>query len=345
MLEEPVDSEPAAQPDPARNIRIDVPSEQVGERLDRLVAGHVRALSRSRVRQLITAGEVRVDGVVVTKPARTLGVGAVVEFELVARRPQFRLEPEAIPLSVLYEDEHLAVIDKAAGMVMHPAPGNRTGTLVHAMLHRYGERLAASTEAARPGIVHRLDKGTTGALVVALKDTIHEALQRQFAARTVAKQYLALVYGRPARPGGLVDVPLGRDRVDRKKISANTRQPREASTEWEREEDFVGVTMVRLRPRTGRTHQIRAHMTHIGHPLVGDAAYCGRRFRSINDPMVRQYIASFARPALHAASLAFDHPVSGERLCFEAPIAADLSSLIEVLRRHRDGGAEPGATD
>lgn len=345
MLEEPVDSEPASQPDPARKVRIEVPAEQAGERLDRLVAGHVGALSRSRVRQLITAGEVRVGGVVVTKPARSLAAGAVVELELASRRPQFELEPEAIPLRVLYEDEHLAVIDKAAGMVMHPAPGNRTGTLVHALLYRFGGRLAASTEAARPGIVHRLDKGTTGALVVALKDTVHEALQRQFAARTVAKQYLALVYGRPARPGGLVNIPIGRDRIDRKKISANTRQPREASTEWEREEEFAGVTLVRLRPKTGRTHQIRAHMAHIGHPLVGDQEYSGRRFRSINDPVVRQHIASFARPALHAASLAFDHPVSGERLCFEAPIAADLSSLLELLRRHRNGGAEPAAAE
>ncbi len=267
------------------------------------------------------------------------------ELELRYRAPDFGLEPEPIPLSILYADDDLVVIDKPAGMVVHPAPGHPTGTLVHALLYHFGDRLLALSDTTRPGIVHRLDKGTTGVILAAMTDQAHTALQRQFAERTVLKHYDALVYGRPAQPRGSIDTPLGRDRNDRKKISVNTGQPRDARTDWKQQEAFPGLTLLRVRPRTGRTHQIRAHMAHLRHPLVGDELYAGRQWKGIPERGVRSALARFGRPALHARSIEFDHPTSGERLRFEAPLPADLEQLLALLRHWRERDSRPSGDD
>lgn len=317
-------------------LRLRVEAEHSGERLDRFVADTTR-LSRSRAAKLIEAGAVTVNGVAAEKSAHTLAVGDVVKVRLAPEPRWDDLEPEDIPLRVLHEDRFLAVIDKPAGLVVHPAPGNRTGTLVHALLHRFGDRLSSSSEAIRPGIVHRLDKGTTGVMVVALDEGAHEALAAQFAARTVEKDYLALVYGTPAAGSGRIEVPLGRDRTDRKKISSSTSSPRPAVTDWEVIERFTGLSVVHARPRTGRTHQIRAHLAWLRHPLVGDELYAGRQHRGIQEGRIRNLVAAFERPALHAWRLAFAHPSTGERMRFEAPLATDLETLLGRLRSWRDG--------
>lgn len=316
--------------------RLTVDEEQDGTRLDLFLAETVSELSRSQAQRLIGEGAVRIGGVAAEKPSRPVVAGEAIELELRQRQPGSQLVPEAIPLRILYEDDALAAIDKPADLVVHPAPGHRTGTLVHALLHRFGDRLSSFSDAGRPGIVHRLDKGTTGVIVVALTDAAHQSLARQFAERTVAKTYLAVVYGCPKDGSGLIDVPIGRDRQDRKKISHRTGTPRAAQTEWEVVERFDGLCLLRLRPRTGRTHQIRAHLAWLNHPLVGDELYAGRQWRGVRDPLVRSAAAAFARPALHAAALEIDHPVSGERTRFEAPLPEDLEALLELLRSRRD---------
>jgi len=240
--------------------------------------------------------------------------------------------PEQLPLSVLYEDDQLAVLDKAAGMVVHPGAGNATGTLVNALLFHFGDRMRGVADASRPGIVHRLDKGTSGVIVVAFTDTAHARLQEQFARRTVRKEYLALAYGRLEGSIGTIDVPLGRDRADRKRISANTARARASRTDWQLLESLSGMSWVRAQPRTGRTHQIRAHFTHIGHPLVGDDTYAGRRWRGIGDAALASAVRQLGRPALHAAALEFEHPVSRTQQRYEAPLPPDLRAVLEAAR-------------
>ncbi len=315
-----------------RRLQLTVAQAQQGQRLDRFLASVLPELSRSRARQLIQEGAVDVDDEPVLRPARTLRAGSRVRVLLRERAAGGDLTPEPLPLTVLYEDAHLAVLDKAPGMVVHPAPGHAAGTLVHAILHRFGDRLRGFSDAARPGIVHRLDKGTSGVMVVAFDDATHAHLQRQFRRRTVCKEYLALVYGRPPGGEGVIDVPLGRDRNDRKRISANTNAPRAAHTRWLLAEEFRGLAWLRVLPRTGRTHQIRAHLAHIGHPLVGDELYAGRRWRGVQDPLLRAALEAFGRPALHAAVLAFEHPASGRAMRFEARLPADLEELLRCVR-------------
>ncbi len=275
------------------------------------------------------------------KPARKASIpvssGQIIHVILAPRPPDWDVTPEDIPLDVLYEDASLAVINKPAGMVVHPAPGHPTGTLVHALLHRYQRRLSALTDTARPGIVHRLDRGTSGLIVVAMTDMAHQRIADQFANRTVSKEYLALVFGRPKTRSGTIDTPLGRDRSDRKKISANTAQARDALTRWSFEEDFPGpgITLLRAFPHTGRTHQVRAHLAHIHHPLVGDSLYSGKQWKGIQDITVRRAIAGFGRPALHAHRLAFEHPDDGRRMEFELAPPDDMSTLLTTLRQAR----------
>lgn len=312
-------------------------------RLDRWLAEHLPDLSRAAARRLIVEGAVEVDGLRALKPSQSLLAGQSITVRPQPRPPQLDLTPEDIPLRVIYEDEVLAVLDKPAGMVIHPAPGARSGTLVHALLHRYGQRLSASGDAARPGIVHRLDKGTTGLVIVALDERAHRRLAAQFAARSIEKLYVALVYGQPDGQRGTVDLAIGRDRVDRLKISANTSSPRTAVTDWEVVESFPGLSLLHVRPRTGRTHQIRAHMAWLRHPLVGDELYAGRQWKGIASGVIRSRVAAFGRPALHAAGLRFDHPLSGELLEFEAPLPDDMADLLAALRRASTPGLPPGA--
>jgi 23S rRNA pseudouridine1911/1915/1917 synthase len=240
-------------------------------------------------------------------------------------------QPENIALSVVHEDAHLLVIDKPAGLVVHPGAGTASGTLVNALLHHVQD-LSGIGGVLRPGIVHRLDRGTSGLLLVAKDDPTHRALAAQFAARSVVKEYLALVHGVPARARGEIDAAIGRDPVHRKRMSVRAPRGRVARSSYAVEEAFDGAALLRVRIHTGRTHQIRVHLASIGHPVVGDAAYGGTRAPSSRRAEAREALGSLARPALHAARLAFTHPATAERIALDAPLPPDMARVLERLR-------------
>jgi len=293
------------------------------QRLDKFLLAHLPGYSRAQAQTLIRDGHALVDGA----PQKTGykfkgGERVTVQFP---PRAETSVEPEEIALDIVYEDEHLAVIDKAAGMVVHPGPGNETGTLVNALLARYPEladMMDDSETGDRLGIVHRLDRGTSGLLVAARNRSALLALMRQFQARTVDKVYLALLEKRPDSNTGLIDAPIARDPRQRKRMAVN-RAGRSAQTEFEvLDDDFQGDrALVKLKLLTGRTHQIRVHLAFIGCPVVGDAVY-GRRKQRVK--MKRQF--------LHAHELAFDHPVSGERMAFVSELPVGLRAVMEKLR-------------
>jgi 23S rRNA pseudouridine1911/1915/1917 synthase len=306
-----------------------VPDESKGQRLDTWLARQLPALSRSRLRSLIDDGHVLLDGAP-PRPSARLRPGQSVRVDVpapVAAEP----EPEDIPITAVYEDAHLVVVNKPAGLVVHPGAGNARGTLVNALL-RHVKDLSGVGGVLRPGIVHRLDRGTSGLLVVAKDDETHRSLVRQFAGRTVEKEYLALVLGSPARDSGEVDSPIGRDPVHRQKMSVRAPRGREARTSWRVLERFDGAALLRVRIHTGRTHQIRVHLASIGHPVAGDPVYGGQRALPSRRGAAREAFAALDRPALHAASLSFTHPATGGRLSFEAPLPADLESVLALLR-------------
>jgi 23S rRNA pseudouridine1911/1915/1917 synthase len=307
------------------------PGEE-GARLDRWLAARLPALSRARLQTLIARGDVRVDGRAARASAR-VRAGMAVEVTVpppAAAQPQ----PEDIPLRVVHEDAHLIVVDKPAGLVVHPGAGTRAGTLVNALLHRVKD-LSGVGGVLRPGIVHRLDRGTSGLLVVAKDDRTHQELARQFASRSVGKEYLAIVLGRPRRGEGEIASPIGRDPVHRQRMSVRAPRGRAALTRWSVAEALEGAALLRVRIHTGRTHQIRVHLASIGHPVAGDAVYGGRRLPASAGARLREALAALDRPALHAARLAFSHPATGERVAFESPLPEDLVRLRERLR----GGA------
>ncbi len=291
-------------------------------RLDVALSTRRPELSRSQIRRLIDRGEVRVGGVLV-KPAYRLRSGDRIEGRIPEPEPD-RLEPEAIPLDVVYEDPHLIVIDKPAGMVVHPAAGHRRGTLVHALLHHCRD-LSGIGGVLRPGIVHRLDKLTSGLLVCAKHDAAHRSLAAQLKAHTVDREYLAFVRGAPRAESGSVEAPIGRHPTNRKRFSTRARSGRSATTHWSVERRLDGLTLLRVRLETGRTHQIRGHLASIGLPVAGDPVYGGGR-RTIR-------ALGLERQALHAVVLGFDHPLSRERLRFESSLPPDLAALT----------GEPGA--
>ncbi len=299
------------------------------QRLDRFLAGALARFSRSYMRRIIAAGNVTVDGRP-AKPSHLLRGGEEIE---VQAPPPRRLDakPEPMPLRVLYEDEHLIVVDKPPGMVVHPAPGHPNGTLVNGLLAHCRD-LSGIGGALRPGIVHRLDIGTSGAIAVAKSDEAHRGLAEQFKDRAVEKRYAAVVFGLPHADEGLVEVAIGRDRRNRKKISAASDRPRETVSSYSVVERFGELAHLSVQLQTGRTHQVRVHMAHIGHPLVGDSLYGGARWRSLGDPGLRTLARSFGRPALHAELLAFRHPLSGRRLEIRAPLPPDLVGLLSALR-------------
>jgi 23S rRNA pseudouridine1911/1915/1917 synthase len=301
-----------------------------GRRLDAWLASRLGSLSRARVQALIASGHVRLDGAPARPSARVRpGQRAVVEVpEAAPARPQ----PEDIPVPIVHEDEWLLVVDKPAGLVVHPGAGAPSGTLVNALLGRAALSLSGIGGVVRPGIVHRLDRGTSGLLVVAKDDATHRALVAQFASRTVEKEYLALVLGTPARPRGEVDAPIGRDPVRRQQMSVRAPRGREARTTWAVEERFDGAALVRVRIHTGRTHQIRVHLASIGHPVAGDAVYGGTRMPPSRRAASRQALAGLARPALHAARLSFTHPATGGRLTFRSPLPGDVEDVLDRLR-------------
>ncbi len=301
-----------------------VGESEAGSRLD-LALATLADVPRSQARRWIDTGCVRVDGARLRASHRLRG-GESLEADPPEPRPS-PVEPEAIPLAVLFEDADLIVIDKPAGLVVHPAPGHDRGTLVNALLHHCRD-LSGVGGVLRPGIVHRLDRGTSGVLVAAKNDAAHAGLAAQFRAHDIERVYLALVRGTPGGDAGRVDRPVGRHPRDRKRMSVAARVAREAHTAWRVRERFArsGVALLEVRPETGRTHQIRVHLASAGLPIVADPVYGRGRERF-----------GLARPALHAARLGFAHPRSGERLAFEAPPPRDFAAALALLRR-REGG-------
>ena len=300
----------------AEGERIIVDAHGARRRLDQYLAALCKWGSRSQVQKLIAAGAIRVDGHA-AKAGAILHGGETIEIEPVSLAVPAGVEPEPIALDVLYEDEHLLVINKPPGLVVHPAPGNWRGTLVSALLHHWqGPR--PGLDPARPGIVHRLDKDTSGVLVIAKDPETLAALGNQFRHREVEKQYVAFVWGRLRTQRGIISEPIGRNPTHRTRMAVR-RGGREAVTTFEVIERFDEVTMVRLFPRTGRTHQLRVHLAAIGHPIVGDAVYGGAHRRTTEVLMQRQ--------ALHAEQIAFRHPPTGERMRFAAPLPPDLVAL------------------
>jgi 23S rRNA pseudouridine1911/1915/1917 synthase len=306
-----------------------VPGDSQGLRLDRFLVSVLPGRSRSQIQRLIADGLVQVDGRP-SKPNQPVRLGQRVSIEL--RAPaESALEPEALPLSILYQDRDIVVVDKPAGMVVHPAAGHAIGTLVHALLYHV-EDLSGIGGEKRPGIVHRLDRGTSGLLVVAKHDLAHEELARQFREREVEKEYVALVWGE-VQAGRRIDAPIGRDPANRKKMSARARRSREAVTRIVRADRFTpALTLVRVAIHTGRTHQIRVHLSAIGHPIVGDPVYGGLRRRVPGD---LRAVTHLQRPFLHAARLAFSHPIDHRKMEFTSELPKDLQQVLDNLEQAR----------
>ena len=302
-----------------------VAEDSEGLRLDRFLVSVLPDRSRSQIQRLIKEGQVRVAGRH-ARPNQAVRTGQEVAVDVVEPvDPTPR--PEALPLPILYEDRDLIVVDKPAGMVVHPAAGHPSGTLVNALLHHVADLSGIGGE-RRPGIVHRLDRGTSGLMVAAKHDAAHEALARQFHDREVEKEYVALVWG-DVRAGRRIDAPIGRDPSNRKKMSARARRSREAVTRIVRAERIKVLTLVQVVLQTGRTHQIRVHLSAIGHPVVGDALYGGVHRRVPGD---LRAVTHLERPFLHAARLAFKHPSDGRGMEFTSPLPADLQLVLDELR-------------
>ncbi len=314
-------------------LAVTVPEELAGMRLDRALASLVPDMSRSKIQRLIADGLVMVGGRSAPKPSLAVEAGQQVVLEVPPVVELQGPQPQALELTILHEDDDLVVIDKSAGLVVHAGAGKHQATLVDGLLYRYGDQLSQRGGAWRPGIVHRLDKGTSGAIAIARNDAAHDALAGQFAARTVDKEYAAVVYGCPKERCGEIDLPLGRDRTDRTKISPHTDRPRDAWTRWEVTEDLAGFALMSVFPKTGRTHQVRAHLAAIHHPCVGDEKYVGAQWKSVPDAAVRNAVRRFGRPALHAHRLRLDHPRNGNRMEFVAPFPDDFEALLTTLRR------------
>jgi 23S rRNA pseudouridine1911/1915/1917 synthase len=313
-----------------------VTAEEAGRRLDQVLAAAWADLSRTRVQRLIEAGLVRVEGRAARARERP-PAGARVVVTVPDAEPS-TLTPEAIPLAVVYEDEHLLVLDKPAGLVVHPGAGVRTGTLAHALLHHV-PHIAAVGGAGRPGIVHRLDRGTSGLLLVAKTDTAYRRLTQAIARREVVRIYQALVWGEPLPPVGRIEAPIGRHPGDRKRMAVVARG-RPAATRYRVLEWFSWASRVECALESGRTHQIRVHLSHAGHPVLGDSTYGGgaRRALNLSQGIRRLTDAIFSvlpRPALHAARLEFCHPVTAGVFRLEAPPPADFAAALEILRGQR----------
>ena len=311
-------------------LHILVTESDTGRRLDALVPEKHPDLSRSQVQKAIKLGQVRVNGGS-AKASLQVADGDLIEIDI----PEpVRLEaiPQDIPLDILYEDEWVVVINKPAGMVVHPACGNYTGTLVNALLH-HCTNLSGIGGVIRPGIVHRLDKGTSGVLVVAKNDTAHHSLSNQFREHTVSRKYNALVFGTWPADSGTVQSLIGRHAADRKKMSTQTHHGRNAITHWRVLESFVGLSLVEAVLETGRTHQVRVHFSSNNHPVVGDELYgADKKIKQIASKPVLDLLRTVKRPLLHAYHLTFCHPDTGAPLSFEVPLPDDFADILTPLR-------------
>jgi 23S rRNA pseudouridine1911/1915/1917 synthase len=317
--------------------------EEAGDRIDRWLAAKIPELSRSRIQALIKAGAVSTESGTIGDAGQRVKLGAVYSIDVPEAEDPVP-QGEDIALKVVFEDQHLIVIDKPAGLVVHPAPGHGSGTLVNALIAHCGDSLSGIGGVKRPGIVHRLDKETSGLLVVAKTDAAHAGLSEQFAEHgrdgRLRRAYRALVWGVPERPSGIIDAPLGRSQSNRKKMAVVPEAAgRHARTRYWREQVFTdsegqdAVSLLRLELETGRTHQIRVHLAHIRHPVLGDPVY-GTGFkasaRRLGDE-ARGALLGLKRQALHAAELGFEHPVTGVVMDFESPLPEDMARLLEAL--------------
>jgi 23S rRNA pseudouridine1911/1915/1917 synthase len=306
-------------------------AEDAGKRLDAYLAGQIENWSRSRLQRLIDDGDVSVN----EKPVKSsykIRAGDEIEIELTAL-PVVTFEPENIPLNIVYEDEFLAVINKPAGMVVHPGAGVSSGTLANAIAYHFNlERSAAGGQqsADRVGIVHRLDKDTSGLMVVAKNEEIHDALSEQFRSREVFKSYLALVHGAVEENSGTIDAPIAREKHNRTKMSVR-KHGRNALSLWKTRVGFEKFTLLAVEIKTGRTHQIRVHLAYINHPVVGDETYNSGRDKTVRDLEIRRAIADLNRFFLHAEKLSFTHPVTKEKMNFTAPLPPELKAFLEIL--------------
>ena len=315
-----------------------VEESEAGRRLDTIIASHLPDCSRSLAAALIAGQNIVVDQQP-KKPGYRIKSGDKIQGHIPP--PEFvENEPEPIPLHILYQDRHIMVINKQPGLVVHPAPGHSSGTLVNALLFHCPDLGAIGGE-IRPGIVHRLDKDTSGTMIAAKSAQAHEELARQFKAREVQKKYLALVYGDVKSDTGEIKLPIGRHPVDRKRMSTATRKGRDAETVWKVRERLAGLTLLELNLKTGRTHQIRVHCAAIGHPVVGDPVYRPRKlFTDLKDKLSNQpppiiaALKSADRQLLHAWQLCLIHPHSGKYMTFESPLPTDMEELIAKLRRN-----------
>lgn len=315
-----------------------ITSGEQPKRLDVFLVSRERDLSRSALQRLIETGRIRINDLVV-KPSQKIRPGDRITMDVPKPEP-LALRGEAISLDVLFEDEGLLVVNKPAGIVVHPAPGNWTGTLVNALLHHFqtsGGTMSTIGGKERPGLVHRLDKDTSGVMVIAKTDLVHRALATQFKSHTITRVYEALVWGVPKKGHGRIDLAIGRDIKDRKKFSARTTSPRESVTEYQVDKRYSkAASHVLLYPKTGRTHQLRVHLLSLGHPILGDQTYGGRKVCVIDG-------VEIPRVMLHARTVGFHHPTKGERLEFSQPLPPDMEAVrrsLELLRE-RNGSSRP----
>jgi 23S rRNA pseudouridine1911/1915/1917 synthase len=325
--DEPTD-EPAGAAEPeVETLTFEAAFEDAGVRLDAFLAARIEGLSRTALKRLADDGDVLVEGKP-AKPSYKLRSGERIEVEL-PPPPAADLTPENIPLEILFEDEDVLVVNKPAGLVVHPAAGVHSGTLANALVFHF-QTLSERGGSFRPGIVHRLDRDTSGLMVVAKTATAHERLSDQFRARTVFKSYVALVHGIVRDEQGKIEQPLARDPRNRTRMAV-VRGGREAVSVWRVRQRYTRFTLLEVRIKTGRTHQIRVHLAWLRYPVVGDETYGAGRDQSVADPKLRARIAALGRQFLHAERLAFDHPRTNERLMFEAPLPADLSEFLNLL--------------
>ncbi len=318
-----------------KHFSITVTKKGEGRRLDQFLSETNLNLSRSQAKNLIGKHLVLLNQKS-TKPSAHVKAGDLVSGSL-PEPERLSLEPEPIPLNILYEDSSIIVIDKPSGMVVHPAYGNPSGTLVNALLYHCKD-LAGINGVLRPGIVHRLDKDTSGVMVVAKDDEAFHHLIKQFKNRTVEKVYLAIVFGKFGQDEGLIDSAIGRHPSERKRMSTRTKKGRTAITRWKKVEEFDRCTLLEIFPQTGRTHQIRVHLSSIGHPIMGDPLY-GRKGRpgAIHDPVLKECVKRMNRQTLHAQRLGFTHPRTRERVRFVSPIPQDMREVLERLRSKPKG--------
>jgi len=316
--------------------RVTSAAGDAGERLDRVLAAHLGDLSRSRLKHLILEGSVTRDGATISDPAMRVKPGQIFQIAI----PEAVLDhplAQAMSLDILYEDDHLLVVDKPAGLVVHPAPGNPDRTLVNALLAHCGDSLAGIGGVKRPGIVHRLDKDTSGLMVVAKSEVAHARLAADFAARRIGRTYHGVVWGVPLPPSGEIAGNIGRSPVNRKKMAVLARGGRTALTHYRVLREFHGIAAaIECRLATGRTHQIRVHLSERGHPLIGDPLYgnprSGRRSKALPEA-ARGKVTAFPRQALHAQTLGFMHPISQESLEFRSELPSDIKFLLDILEK------------